>query len=344
MIKSIWLIVFLFIGLSLRAQNHDNDFRINIGASNAFKGTIFLMNIYKRADSIKVIYKLKDSVNYKGLFSNKRYNDLRKYTIAPLNVTANFDTVHNAFMESSAITEKYTYYSKDSIMLNIRTYPSYTNLLEKIVKTSRDELENTKANKDRVVMDGTHYGFDIIFKSGEKVVQAHSPDPKSHPLLYRLLQTTFNVYRDRKHNEFLDKPGMQENYVGLKYKKYPVNTIAQVPEVMQFNLPKGTKKLNVQQFKNLSHSGFNNETISDFHDHIYKKDGLLIYYLNLSSYPTNPTYRKSLENNQKVMVSLLGQTKDNIVDNSKIISINNIRFLIIGYHDKDINYIRFTSD
>ncbi|MDB5136075.1 MAG: hypothetical protein JWP37_2678, partial [Mucilaginibacter sp.] len=41
---------------------------------------------------------------------------------------------------------------------------------------------------------------------------------------------------------------------------------------------------------------------------------------------------------------LLGQTKDNIVDNSKIISINNIRFLIIGYHDKDINYIRFTSD
>jgi hypothetical protein len=34
-------------------------------------------------------------------------------------------------------------------------------------------------------------------------VQAHSPDPKSHPLLYELLNQTFNIYRETKNNSFL---------------------------------------------------------------------------------------------------------------------------------------------
>jgi len=125
---------------------------------------------------------------------------------------------------------------------------------------------------------------------------------------------------------------------------YSINTFGQegptTREVMQLTLPKGTEKLDEEKLNNLSHNRFNEKTTSDFHDHIFKKDSLLIYYMNLS-FPR--ILRKSLESNQIMMVSLLGQAKDT-VDYSKIISVNNIRFLIIEYHDKNTMYIRFRSD
>jgi hypothetical protein len=115
---------------------------------------------------------------------------------------------------------------------------------------------------------------------------------------------------------------------------------------MKYKLPKGTEKLNKQQFKNLSHGGLDEEAISDFHDHIYKKDGLLIYYLNLS---TSPKLKKPLESYQKMMVALLSGKSElkgavTIVDESKIITINNIRYSIIESHVGDNMTIQFTSD
>lgn len=106
-------------------------------------------------------------------------------------------------------------------------------------------------------------------------------------------------------------------------------------------MPKGIEKLNEQQLISLSHNRFDEKSTRGFHDHIYKKDGLLIYYLNSS---VSPKLKKSLENNRVMMVSLLGQLSGTVVDDSKIITVNNIRFLIIDYHDTNTRYIRFTSD
>jgi hypothetical protein len=130
---------------------------------------------------------------------------------------------------------------------------------------------------------------------------------------------------------------------------YSLNTLGQNGEVMQFILPKGTEKLNNPQLKSLIHNGFNEKTALGFHDHIYKKDGLIIYYQNLSQFPTHPERRHSLESNQKMMVALLSGNSElkgdvSVVDNSRIITVNNIRFAIIEYHNKDDRYIRVTSD
>ena len=125
---------------------------------------------------------------------------------------------------------------------------------------------------------------------------------------------------------------------------YSLNVMSQQAspsgDVMQLTLPKGTEKLNRQQFNNFSKQ-FGKTFISDFHSYAYKKDGLLIYYLNLSI-PTK--MKKNLESDQKMIVSLLGQLRGTVVDTSKIIIVNNIRFLIIEFHEKDDWYIRFTSD
>jgi len=134
---------------------------------------------------------------------------------------------------------------------------------------------------------------------------------------------------------------------------YTVHVFGQVPEVMQMTFPKGTEQLNVQQLMNLSHWQKDKNGASDFQNHIYIKNGLLIYYLNLSSFAAYPERRHSLESNQKMMVALLSghselKTNISIIDDAKIITVNNIRFAILEYHerdfDKDVMYIRFTSD
>lgn len=106
-------------------------------------------------------------------------------------------------------------------------------------------------------------------------------------------------------------------------------------------MPKGIEKLNEQQLMKLSNGSFNEKNSPIFHDHIYKKDGLLIYYLNSS---VSPKLKKSLENYQKMMVSLDSQIEGRFIDDSKIITVNNIRFSIIEYHEKDNITIQFTSD
>jgi len=134
---------------------------------------------------------------------------------------------------------------------------------------------------------------------------------------------------------------------------YSLRSLSQDGEVMKLALPKGTEKLDEQKLKNLSHWETNKNAASDFHDHIFKKNGILIYYLNSSSFPTHPERRHSLESNQKMMVALLSghsELKSNIsvIDDAKIITVNNIRFAIIEYHERDYDqdtmYIRFTSD
>ena len=118
-------------------------------------------------------------------------------------------------------------------------------------------------------------------------------------------------------------------------------------EVMQLSMPKGANKLNEVQLKKLSHSEFDDNMAANFHDHIYKKNNLLIYYLFTGV--SGPKFKRSLEYSQEIMVALLSGHSElkstvYIVDTAKIIVVNNIRFAILKYHHNDISYIKFTSD
>ena len=118
-------------------------------------------------------------------------------------------------------------------------------------------------------------------------------------------------------------------------------------EIMQLSMPKGAIKLNEVQFKKLSHSGFDDDSSDSFHDHIYKKNNLLIYYLYLGV--SGPKFKRSLEYSQDMMVALLTGHSElkstvSVVDTAKIIVVNNIRFAITQYHQNHTWYITFTSD
>lgn len=145
---------------------------------------------------------------------------------------------------------------------------------------------------------------------------------------------SFSFYQMKKVHLIVIITCILNNFNAISQLSHPAG------EVMQFTFPKGTEKLNEQQFKNFSRH-FNKTLVTKFHEHVYKKDGLLVRYLNLS---TSPKLKRSLESNQKLMVSITNSTLGSIVDSSKIITANKIRFSIIEYHDTNDRYIWFTSD
>jgi hypothetical protein len=126
----------------------------------------------------------------------------------------------------------------------------------------------------------------------------------------------------------------------LLYSAQAISQRSNPDKIMQLTLPKGTERLSKQQYNEFSKQ-FTKTFVGGYHTNLYKKDGLLIYYLNLS---VPAKMKKNLESDQRMIVSLLGQLKGTVVDTSKIISINNNQFLIINFHEKDDWYIRFTSD
>lgn len=114
-------------------------------------------------------------------------------------------------------------------------------------------------------------------------------------------------------------------------------------EVVQLSLPKGTRKLSQQEYNDFMAKRYDKSGIVDFHNHVYQKNNLLIYYFN--SYVTAPKLKKSLESNERIMLGVFKQYgKTTVVDTATIITVNNIRFGLIKYHKNDIWYIRSTSD
>jgi hypothetical protein len=195
-------IILIFSASAVKAQTHKlylNNLEIIITSSNVLKEGNFFIDITKYDDFTKIVYKFQDSVDYKRLFVNKQYKNLSKC----LDTLKNNKSRSELYLEMYNIAQKYTYFSKDSLQITTRSQPLYFELLGKVNKTSSDSLENKIVNENRIVLDGTYFGFTIKNGKNERTVQAHSPDPKSHPLLYELLNQTFNIYRETKNNSFL---------------------------------------------------------------------------------------------------------------------------------------------
>jgi len=119
----------------------------------------------------------------------------------------------------------------------------------------------------------------------------------------------------------------------------------QAPSDETFNAaaPRGAEKLTKERFRSIVHRDYKRSVISENHENIYQLDGLLISYWGLS---VKPDYDKSLEASQAEMLEILKiSPPKNIVDFSKIIVVNNIKFLVYQYHNEyDEFFLRFQSN
>src|ERR1700761_6174607 len=103
--------------------------QIDITATNAFKGSYLFISIYNYSDSTKITYKIKDSIDNKGLKEDTQYMALQNYKGKFVQTKENEDTVLKIMREFVAIGEKHTHYSKDSISFNNYAATPYIRLL-----------------------------------------------------------------------------------------------------------------------------------------------------------------------------------------------------------------------
>jgi len=115
----------------------------------------------------------------------------------------NQDSLNKAVHDVKQLNNAYSSYSKDSLTFKTSDHSDYTSLLDSVNSAADTTLENTAVNRSRIVLDGVMIEFNIIADGGSRKVYAHSPTPKSNPLLYKLLYQTLNIYRTTKRNLFL---------------------------------------------------------------------------------------------------------------------------------------------
>lgn len=166
-------------------------------ATTTGSGSKFLVQIHKDGQAIKIVYTLFDSIRYSRLKNDTAF--IRLSNLSKQDPQQGDKYFIKKYLK---IINSYRDSKKDSIYADTKTDTAYGQLIDQVILADQNELNQKKA---RIILDGMSYLFTISTISGIKEVSAHSPIATSHPLLYKLLTQTFEVYRHKKNNSFLDK-------------------------------------------------------------------------------------------------------------------------------------------
>ena len=171
-------------------------YSMRVVAFTSVSGQEFQVAITRSPRFVRVRYAHRDSIRYKQLEQD------------PDNLTP--DQVRHGLPDQERMTryrsavERHKVFTQDSIQLSIKYAQPFVQLLDSVYEASAEALEQKAANQKRFVLDGT--AVSLFIKSpgkGTREVYAHSPQAKSHPLLYRLLHESLQVYRTKHPNSFL---------------------------------------------------------------------------------------------------------------------------------------------
>ncbi len=116
---------------------------------------------------------------------------------------------------------------------------------------------------------------------------------------------------------------------------------APTSEVVSANMPKGATKLSREQLTNYVHNNFKQSALPLEKENLYQLDGLIISFWDLS---VNPEFKKSLQASQSEMLAVLKRNSENTINYSKIITVNNIQYLVYQYQKNDEVFLRFQSE
>jgi hypothetical protein len=164
-------------------------YTILISAHNGNAGKEFQLVITRMASRVQLRYGSLDSIRMTQFRADPDFYHPELAISDP--------AVEHARMQrfNSAI-QKYKVFTEDSIQLEVRSHRSLVQLLDSVYKASPEALAQKEANRKRIVLDGTLVYVVVKPSRGVgKEVWAQSPAPDSHPLLYRLIHESLQVYR-----------------------------------------------------------------------------------------------------------------------------------------------------
>ena len=175
---------------------------INIRATTSVAGKEFFVDIFRDKDKIKVLYKIKESVSNKHDADTTLMN-YRKFLLSNKNLTPQNNTVSFYLEKMDSINQMYTTYQVDSLEFNRTENKEFDKLLNSILSSSSEILENQSANKSYLILDGTIMRFKLTDHKNSRIVYAYSPNSTTYPLLTNLVKQSMDLYRHIKNNDFL---------------------------------------------------------------------------------------------------------------------------------------------
>jgi hypothetical protein len=106
-------------------------------------------------------------------------------------------------------------------------------------------------------------------------------------------------------------------------------------------MPKGAVKLSRDQVKSFLGKDDQYGNIPFDRENYYKLDGMIISFRDLNF---SRDFTKPLKATEAEMLEGLRLVKENVLDYSKIITVNGIQFLVYQYENGDNLFLRFRSD
>jgi hypothetical protein len=199
------LILIVFTCQSLYSQGLEGK-QVALRAFTSVNGTEFFVKTICYKDSIKINFKVKDSVSYKDLQHDPVYKTLMKSSQDIKQFDLTNDTIKQLLRRIDSVTLAYTSYHTDSVLIASSSFSRYSKLLFDLFKSSQGNLEDPARIKTRIILDGTNMTFE--FSQNDHLqfsAYAHSPDKESHPLLYDYVKSTLDIYRNTIKDAFLTK-------------------------------------------------------------------------------------------------------------------------------------------
>ncbi|QNE41989.1 hypothetical protein F1C16_20400 (plasmid) [Hymenobacter sp. NBH84] len=159
----------------------------------------YLLHVTREADRIQLRFGQFDSLRTTILAADPAIQALQAVIKAGNLHTlpaAERDTLHRRAM---AAEECNTVYTWDRLPVTIPPTHRFAQLLDSVYASSVEQLERHAENRKGIILDGIH--FSIVLQGTDrrvKKVQVHSPRPDSHPLVYRLIHESLQLYREQR--------------------------------------------------------------------------------------------------------------------------------------------------
>jgi len=201
-IYKLLIINILFIKPSfLQAQGVPLTYSVYISAFAGVSGSDFRIEINRQKDFINFRFGRIDSVQQTKLRADLAFKACAD-TLARTN-DLSAEAKQALASRLTVMLDRYKVYKWDGLQLTATS--TFSSLLDSIYISSATQLERRAENKTRITLDGTSFYLTVLNKDTSIMkAYAHSPGPDSHPLFYRLLHESLQLYRQQRPAALLD--------------------------------------------------------------------------------------------------------------------------------------------
>lgn len=203
-----WHVMLVFAAGLLRlaaAGRQPQPYTLVVKAYTGVNGHDFRIRLTRSATSVVAHYARLDSVQLHQLRKDQELAALTEMVMAVMSDSCLPKAAKAAIGQRYvARADTYRVYRQDSLQLSAAAFPAFVQLLDSVTQASTEQLEQREANRFRIVLDGTNVS--LLIKPAEgpaRTLSAHSPRARTHPLLYRLLHESLQLYRQRRPTSLL---------------------------------------------------------------------------------------------------------------------------------------------